>query len=139
MTDPRRVSAVLARARMALYVVLFGMVGWGVWRYDVIRLPEAGCSPLTDFQPGARLVIDQHPGDIAQGDAVLFENPAGELLLGRIGQPPPSAPQAYWDAVEDGALWIVGENPDCPQADSRRHGPLARERVRGVIASILPW
>jgi hypothetical protein len=44
-----------------------------------------------------------------------------------------------WRACAAGALWIVAEREDCPSADSRRLGPIARERIEGRIAFALPW
>ena len=137
--DPRRIGAILARMRLVIYVGLFGFVGFGVWRYDIVRLPKEGCSPLAAFEPGDRLVIDLHPSAVNEGDAVLFQNPAGELLLGRVGSPPRSAPPETWAAIRAGKLWIVGERADCPQADSRRHGPIDPEQLAGRVASALPW
>lgn len=136
MIDQRKL---LRRVRLAVRVVLIGAVVFFVWRYDLVRLPAEGCSPLFAFAPGDRLVVDRHPGTPAREDAVLFRGPDGELLLGVVGAPPESAPEHVWRACAAGALWIVAEREGCPSPDSRRLGPIARERIEGRIAFALPF
>ena len=138
MKNPKEINRVLARVRIALYVVLALVIGYCMWRFDVASLPAEGCSPLFDVQPGDRIVLDRHPGELKAGDAVLFRAPDGELYLGRVDAPPPSAPADVWQAVEAGALWIVKEVRDCPGAESPVLGPIARESVAGRVVA-LPW
>ncbi len=139
MMDPQRFGRRLARLRIVVYVGLVALVAFGLWRYDLVRVPPDGCSPVEGFEPGDRLLVDLHPAGIEVGDAVLYRSPAGELLLGRVTRPPASAPEDVWAACRAGALWIVGERPDCPQADSRRHGPIDTLAVTGRVAACLPW
>jgi hypothetical protein len=134
--DQRRL---LQRVRLTVRFVAIGVVVFFVWRYDLVRLPSEGCSPLVAYAPGDRLVVDRHPGAPGTADAVLFRGPEDELLLGLVTAPPESAPEDVWRACAAGALWIVAEREDCPSADSRRLGPIARERIEGRIAFALPW
>ena len=138
MKDPKKLHRVLARVRIGLYAVLALVIAYCVWRFDVASLPAEGCSPLYDVEPGDRIVVDRHPGELHAGDAVLFRAPDGELYLGRVDTPPPSAPEAVWTAVEGGALWIVKERRDCPGAESPVLGPFARAAVAGRVVA-LPW
>jgi len=138
MKGIKRANFVLGRVRLVIYGVLALGVGYGLWRFDVGSLPDVGCSPLYDIQPGDRLLIDRFPGTLREGDAVMFRDPAGELFLGRVGTPPPSAPPEVWAACTAGALWIVKDQRDCPGADSPVLGPIARDDVAGRVVG-LPW
>jgi hypothetical protein len=137
--DQKRVRSLLARLRVVIYVVLLVLIGYHLWRYDLVRLPPTGCSPLADLDPGTRMIVDLHPGELSAGDAVLYADGAGTLLLGRVGTPPPSAPAAVWAACRAGARWIVKEVEACPGDDSTRLGPLPREAIHGRIAGTVPW
>jgi hypothetical protein len=138
MKDIKRANFVLGRVRIVIYSVLALGVAYGLWRFDVGSLPTEGCSPLYDIQPGDRLLIDRRPGTLREGDAVMFRDPAGELLLGRVGTPPASAPREIWEACAAGALWIVKEQRDCPGGESAVLGPIARDAVAGRVVG-LPW
>ena len=137
--DPRRLTAQLVRARVALYALLVVVVGYHLWRYDVARIPAEAVSPLEGFAPGARLIVDKHPGTVRVGDAVIYEGPDGELLLGRIEEPPPSAPEEMLARCRAGAHWIVKERPDARGADSTTLGPIDAAAIQGRIAVGLPW
>ena len=123
-------------ARIAIYVVVLVVLAVFALRYDILRLPAAGCSPLRDFQPGQRLLLDRW-SKAEQGDAVLFEM-GDELLLGRVFPFPPDTRPAAGPASED-SLWIVADAPDCPAKDSRALGPIPRAAVRARVAAGLPW
>ncbi len=129
----------LARLRLLLYALILGLVGLFVWRFDSVRLPKEGCSPLWAFAPGDWLVVDVRPSSITVGDAILFRGPRGELLLARVVEPPRSAPPPIWEAYARGELWVEGEREDCPGADSRTLGVLGLEQVVGRIALVMPW
>ena len=86
-----------------------------------------------------RLVVDVHPGAVGVGDAVLYRAGDGQLLLGRVAPPPPSAPVDMLDLCQAGHLWIVKERPDAPGADSATLGPIAPEAIAGRITVGLPW
>ena len=128
------------RLRLGVYGFLVLGVGYVLWRYDRIELPAEGCSPLSLFVPGDRLLIDLRPGQIEVGAAVLYRGRAGELLLGRVQEPPPTASAATWEAWDARrALWIVGDRHDCPGPDSRSLGPIPAEGVEGRVVCALSW
>lgn len=129
----------LRRTRIALYLVVAGIVLLGVLRFDLVTLPAEGCSPLRTFEPGDRLVIDRWFGELAPDDAVLFQEPDGELYLARVGTLPPSAPDGMHANVAVGALWLVTDVADCPSRDSRVLGPVDPAWVTGRIHLVLPW
>lgn len=138
MSGPGRWFRLLSRVRVAVYLVLVLLVAYGLWRYDTVRLPPEGCSPLFRFAPGDRLLVDRL-GAPTPGDAVLYREPGGTLLLGLVAEPPGSAPREVWDAYERGELWLEAERADCPTQDSRLLGTLPRDAVAGRVVAALPW
>jgi len=134
-----RAKFILRRVRIAIYVLLIVVLGYYKWRYDLIRLPEGGQSPLAAYAPGSRLIVDVQETEFEVGDAVLYRLEGGYWLMGRVGRPPASAPQQIWDALEAGGLWVQKELPDCPGADSLILGPLAPEQVVGRVCGSVPW
>ncbi len=127
------------RVRIAIYLVVLALSGFFLLRFDLVSLPAEGCSPLLGIAPGDRLIVDRHPSAIQLGDGVLYRSPAGELLLGRVDAPPPSAPASVFEACRAGDLWIVTEDPACSTADSTRFGPISRAALVGRIRGVLPW
>ena len=61
MIDARKVRSHVRVVRVAAYVALALVLGYGAWRYDVASLPSEGCSPLLLFEPGNSLVLDRRP------------------------------------------------------------------------------
>lgn len=135
----RQIGRALRRARLAIYLGVVLVVAYHVWRYDLTQLPAGGVSPLEDVPPGSRLVVDLFPRALVAGDAVLYRDSGGQLLLGRVSAPPDSAPASVLDACERGALWVRKDRPEVPGADSLLLGPLERSAIVGRIALALPW
>ena len=131
------IQARTARWIKRLRLVAYGGIGlavvYFVLRFDIVRIPEDSLSPLIGYEPGERLVVDRWVGTLAEGDVVLFEGNPSEILLGRVGRPPSSAPAATWEAIEGGALWIEGDRSQGPVRDSHVLGPIPPERVRGRV------
>ncbi len=102
-----------------------------VWRFELVRLPRAGCSPLLRLAPGDLLVFDTRARAYHTWDVVLFRGPRGELLLGElrpdsegIGAPPsPAGDHA----------WIRTDRPDCPGTDSLQLGWIPRDALAGRL------
>lgn len=119
---------------------------WGTWiasaccaaylfmRYDFMTLPEDGCSPLLRFSTGSRLLLDRWPSHYVAGDALLFRGRGGLLFIGVVARTSGEEP-----GVEDGALWIVTDNPDCPGEDSDDFGWIERESCAARIVLAWPW
>lgn len=121
MPSPPSRSTV-ARLRRLVWIVAIAAVGYLYLRFDNLTLP-AGCSPLLRFAPGNRLLLDLRPGELAAGDAVVFEDGSGTLLLGLVEATDP----------EEGH-WLVTDNPDCP---GRASGELGWIPARSIAARIL--
>lgn len=131
MTDPR---ATIARQRSALkiirrYTVLAAIVGlvYIATRFEFSQLPEDRCCPLVRFAPGDRLVIDGRPGPASVGDAVLIQTQSGAKHLCRIDQV----------RDEDGRLWCVTDNAECPGFSSDAAGWIDPRAVTGRV--LLSW
>ena len=123
----------LARARIGVYALVAVAIVYFAWRYDTLKLPSEGCSPIRSIAPGARIFVDLHPGELHLGDRMIFRAADGELLLGVIAEPPASAPPEYLARVAAGELWIVADDPTCPARDSRALGPIPAERIAGRV------
>lgn len=137
--NPRRLQRLLWRGRIALYAGVVLVLLYGTWRYDLVRLPAAGCSPVEGVEPGDRLVVDVRERRPGRGAIVLFRTPDARLAFARVEPPPPSAPAEVHDAVAAGALWLVADRAGCPGPDSRRLGPLGPDAVAGTVVGRLPW
>ena len=142
MLDQKRLKRSIARLRLVLYAGLLLLAGFFVWRYEVVRLPVDGVSPLSVYAPGDRLIVDMHPGSLNSGDAVLYRV-EGVLLIGRIAAPSDSERAAlsteHEALLQAGALWIVKDDADAPGADSRSLGPIGAADVAGRIATAVSW
>ncbi|HED65824.1 MAG TPA: hypothetical protein ENJ09_09750 [Planctomycetes bacterium] len=136
---PARIARLLARARIVLYVGLVGFVLYFQWRYDLTRLPPGGVSPLTDIQPGHRLVVDMHFRAPEPGAAVLYRGRGERLLLGRVSDPPESLAPEEAARCRDDARWIVKEVAEAAGEDSMLLGPISLERIVGRVVIVLPF
>lgn len=124
----------LRRLRLALWAAAAAGAAYLLWRFETLRLPEEGCSPVLAFAPGEPLLVDLHPSAVGPGDVVLFRHPEdGPLALGRISAPPPGTTPEAEEALAGGALWIAGDRPGCPSRDSRLLGPIPRAALRGRV------
>lgn len=117
--------------RVGVVLVAFGALWHLSQRFELVKLPEDSCSPLTSFEPGISLLVDRQPEALYLDDAVLFELPGGALGLGRITTPPGSPPGTL---STQAGYWILGNAPDCDAPDSQEHGAIARE---AIVARVL--
>ncbi len=136
---PKQVARGLARARIVVYVVLVLVIGYHLWRYDIVQIPREAISPLDGFPAGTRLIVDVRTDAFEPGDAVLYRAPDGELFLGRVGSPPPSAPAEMHAACASGAFWIEKDNADAAGKDSVLLGPIRSDAIAGRIRGSVPW
>lgn len=81
-------------------------------RYDLIRLPGEGCSPLVSLRPESLVWVDRYASDIRSGDVLFFSLANGSVGIGRCSKRR-QAPEGYW---------VVADNADCPAADSDEFG-----------------
>lgn len=116
------------RRGLLLYVAC-GLLYLG-WRFEVQQLPSAGVSPLLDYRPGANLLIDLRRLGAQAGEALLFRDESGRLLLGRLAHKPA-------DELRPG-LWLLADDPQAALPDSRSLGPIPEQRVVGRVVCALP-
>ncbi|MFT5733926.1 MAG: hypothetical protein ACJAZN_002333 [Planctomycetota bacterium] len=125
-TIARQRSALKIIRRYTVLAALVGLVYIGT-RFEFSALPEDRCSTLVRFDPGDRLVIDGRPGSVGQGDAVLIQTQSGSkhlCLVERVRE-------------EDGRLWCVTDNPECPGFSSEAAGWIDPRAVTGRV--LLSW
>lgn len=124
MTNPR---GLLRYARIVLVVGALAGAGYIASRFTLITLPSEGCSPVSRFAAGDRLLVDAKPRPLQPRDAVLVRAEGGALQLTLI--------ERVRD--EDGALWCRGDNADCPGFGSEAVGWVPRSSVAGRV--LLGW
>jgi hypothetical protein len=124
MTLQRRLLVRFRRWTMIL--ALAGAAYLGL-RFDLVTLPPDGCSPVTRFEPGDRLVIDRHPNGLGPGDAVLVRAPDGVLHLVVV------------EAIREagGELWCSADCERCDAFDSGAAVWLEPGAVAGRV--LLAW
>lgn len=126
--SPRRVQRWV---RNGVFLACGLGIAYLVWRFELVRLPRAGCSPLLRLAPGDLLVFDTRPPAYHTWDVVLFRGPRGELLLGELRPDtegrgaPPAAARAH--------VWIRTDRAECPGTDSLQLGWIPREALVGRL------
>jgi len=124
--EPAKKPVLGRRRRKILFWMRAGVVllaFFGLWqlsqRFELVKLPEDACSPLTSYDPGVSLLVDRKPEQLYLDDAVLFSLPDGALGLGRI-ETPPGSPEGTLRT--EAGYWILGNAPNCDTPDSHEHG-----------------
>ena len=116
MTDPRRALPWLRRA--TLLALALGIVHL-VWRFEALRLPADGCSPLQRLSPGNLMLLDTRAATYGSGDVVLFA--AADPSEPGSGVELHVAEVVRVDPTPDGPrYWVVTDVPDCPGLDSEQ-------------------
>lgn len=111
--------------RGTMIASLLGL-GYLYWRYDTVRLPAEGCSPLLRYRAGSVLLVDRRPDAYRVGDAVFCTGPDGLLLV------------AIEELGDSGLCYVLTDDPDCPGTDSRSMGWIALEQCVGRVILSLP-
>ena len=96
-------------------------------RFDIYRLPAAGCSPLLRFSPGQTLILDRMPRPPEVGDALLVSGDDGLLYMGLVS------------AVDGLDVWLETDAPHCPGRASKDFGWVEPGRVSSRLLMGLPW
>lgn len=136
---PRRSSATLLMwVRRALLVYAIGGAFYLQWRFDLRTLPADGISPLHDFSPGSRLLIDTRERSPRIGEAVLFRDDQGRILLARSEVPPDVDAKLAAGWASEGKYWLSIDNAALDLPDSSDMGPIGGERIVGRVVCALP-
>ena len=80
----------------------------------------------------------RHPGSVAPGDVVVLDLPGRPgfeivkrvIAVGGDVLDTPDGPRT----VDDGEVWVLGDDPAAGSVDSRHFGPVPRDRI---IARVL--
>ncbi len=108
--------------RLTWVLVLVG--GFYLWnRYELMRFPSDGCSPLVSLRPGSVLWIDRESQAASVGDVLFYSIPTGQAAIGRCSKLRQSPP----------AFWIVADNPACPGPDSNSLGWIGLDQIQGRV------
>lgn len=77
---PRRA---LARLQRAVWAASLVGLGYLVWRFESLRVPE-GVAPELGLEAGTLLVVDRRPTTLAEGDLVVLADSTGLRALARL-------------------------------------------------------
>lgn len=125
-----RQARVLLWARRAVFLyAALGALYLG-WRFELMTLPAEGVSPLREYRPGTRLLVDRSHREGREGEALLYRDDLGRLLLGRLATTPSGETRS--------GLWLVTDAEGGELPDSRTLGPISPERVVGRVVCALP-
>ena len=91
-------------------------------RFDVLTLPEVGCSPVSRFSPGSRLLVDRRPPLWSLGDCVFVSGSDGLVHLVLLGS-----------KNEEGDFWMETDMPDCPGPDPALLGWVKPSELLGRV------
>jgi len=119
---PLNLRAVIKRARLATILVAAGCAIYIGSRFDMVTLPVEGCSPVSAFQPGARLLVDRWAPGLASGDVVFVGEAGGNVHLGLLG-----------DSGEAQSWFLLGDADGCPSRFPKGEQPVRAEAVLGRV------
>jgi len=91
-------------------------------RFDVVTLPLSGCSPVTKFGPGSRLLVDRWAGGWRAGDLAFVEDARGAVHFGLLGA---SAVAGCW--------LLLSDSGDCPSVFPVNDLPIEEDRMLGRV------
>lgn len=120
MVNPSRLQRTLGRATLVA-VAIGGIYLWN--RYEWMKLPGEGCSPLTRISPGNTLWVDRWPGRIEVGDVLFFDVGDGGIAIAEVSEVAPDGDR----------YWVLTDVEDCPGVDSDELGWISRDAVQGRL------
>jgi len=91
-------------------------------RFDLLTLPEEGCSPVSRYAPGSRLLIDRWGGAWREGDCVFVSDEDGAIHITLL------------TAHDGGGKWWTSTDvEDCPGVDPEAIGWVPEEAILGRV------
>lgn len=112
----------LKAMRRFTLIVAFSVAIYLGSRFDVLTLPDVGCSPVSRFSPGARLLVDRRPPMWAVGDCVFVPGPDGMVHLVLLGS-----------RNGAGEFWTETDTSDCPGPEPDVLGWLKPDELLGRV------
>lgn len=120
--------------RHARLICLILTLAGGIYlyrRYELFDLPQAGCSPVSRYSPGARLLLDRRPPRLESGDGVLFAAGDEVLYLGLVDR------TRGGSDLMPAEVWIQTDVEACPGPDSDEFGWIPVEGIRARVMMVI--
>lgn len=95
-------------------------------RYELLSLPEEGCSPVARYSPGTRLLVDRRSPHWEVGDCVFVEDGAGATHLVILAE-----------VNADGLYWTSTDVEGCPGVSASELGWLGENELLGRVVMSL--
>lgn len=97
-------------------------------RFELLTVPETGCTPVLRFAPGSTMLLDTRPRPLVPGDGVVFDAGNGATSLGLVRECRP-----------DGSAWIEVDADDCPGPSSETLGWIPADRLLARVVFVAAW
>lgn len=117
--NPRSLVKVM---RYLTIAVAMGGAAYLGSRFDFVTLPVEGCSPVSRYSPGSRLLVDRWAGAWKVGDSVFVADSSDVVHLGVLARPGAS-----------GRWHLTGDDPDCPGLFPASEEPISDELILGRV------
>ena len=112
----------MRRARIVTVAIALGCATYIGLRFDFVTLPEEGCSPVSRYAPGSRLLVDRWAWSLNDGDCVFVAEEGGVVHL------------AILERSEVVPRWhVVGDSAECPCLFPPEETPVSEDAVLGRI------
>ena len=116
------ISLLVRRARVLTLVIAGACAIYLGFRFDLVTLPDSGCTPVSRYAPGSRLLVDRWADGWRAGDFVFVEDAAGGVHLGLLEA-----------AAEPGFWFARSDSRDCPSLYPDAEMPFERDRLLGRV------
>lgn len=118
--------ALLKAMRRGTLLTALGVAIYLGSRFDVVTLPEVGCSPVSRYSPGSRLLVDRRPPFWSLGDCVFVAGADDLVHLVLLGS-----------ENQVGDFWVETDMPDCPGPDPALLGWVKPSELLGRVVMSL--
>ncbi len=111
--------------RLARWVTIGSALGAALYlggKFDLVTLPEDGCSPIARYPSGSRLLVDRWASDWAAGDCAFASDQGGVVHIVLLAR-----------RSEVGRWWVETDAADCPGIDPEVMGWLSGDRLLGRV------
>ena len=113
---------IIRRARVVTIVAASACALYLGSRFDLITLPMEGCSPVSAFEPGSKLMVDRWAPGLSSGDKVFVGEANGAVHLAVIA-----------DSGKAGSWIVVSDNDSCPSQFPPDEQPVSADQVLGRV------
>jgi len=110
------------RARLLTGLIALGAASYLGLRFDFVTLPPDGCSPVSRYSPGSRLLVDRWADGFREGDCVFVTEASGVVHLATLEA-----------AGAPGSWSVQGDSADCPGLFPAAENPVTEGSVLGRV------